>query len=132
MAAALASRAFADAMPRLAALRQRLEEIVASDGHVIAADATRIATIGAYAHPAAGSATQLVQLDLAGISVSAGSACSSGSMKPSRVLAAMNVPAELAAGTIRVSFGPSTSEADIDRFLDQWRRIVSRGRAAAA
>lgn len=133
MAAALASRAFADAMPRLASLRQRLEhEIVASGGQVIAAGAPRIATIGAYAHPAAANATQLVQLDLAGISVSAGSACSSGSMKPSRVLGAMNVPAELAASTIRVSFGPSTSEADIDRFLDHWRRIVSRGRAAAA
>jgi cysteine desulfurase len=133
MAAALASRGFADAMARLASLRQRLElEIVESGGVVIAAGAPRIATIGAYVMPGIASATQLVQLDLAGISVSAGSACSSGSMKPSRVLAAMGVPAELAASVIRVSFGPSTSEADVDRFLGEWRRIKNRGKAAAA
>jgi cysteine desulfurase len=99
---------------------------------VIAAGAPRIATIGAYAMPGIASASQLVQLDLAGISVSAGSACSSGSMKPSRVLAAMGVPAEFAACVIRVSFGPSTSEADVDRFLVEWRRIKNRGKAEAA
>ena len=86
---------------------------------MIAADAPRIATIGAYAMPGVASASQLVQLDLAGISVSAGSACSSGSMKPSRVLTAMGVPDEIASTVIRVSFGPSTTEADIDRFLDR-------------
>jgi cysteine desulfurase len=133
MAAALESRGFAAAMPRLASLRQRLElEIVGNGGLVIAAGAPRIATIGAYAMPGIASASQLVQLDLAGISVSAGSACSSGSMKPSRVLAAMGVPAELAASVIRVSFGPSTSEEDVDRFLGEWRRIKNRGKAEAA
>jgi len=133
MAAALESRAFADAMPGLAALRQHLEkEIVTSGGVVIASDAPRIATIGAYAMPGVASASQLVQLDLAGISVSAGSACSSGSMKPSRVLAAMGVPADVAASVIRVSFGPTTSEADIERFLGEWRRLKNRAKAEAA
>ena len=82
--------------------------------------------------PGIASASQLVQLDLAGISVSAGSACSSGSMKSSRVLAAMGVPADLAESTIRVSFGPSTNEADIDRFLGEWRRLRNRAKAEAA
>lgn len=133
MAAALANRAFADAMPRLRELRQELEqEIVAAGGLVIAADAPRVATIGAYALPGVASASQLVQLDLAGISISAGSACSSGSMKPSRVLAAMGAAPELAASVIRVSFGPSTSEADIKRFLSEWRKIKVRSRAEAA
>jgi cysteine desulfurase len=133
MAVALESRAFADAMPRLALLRSRLEdEITAAGGVVIAAQAARIATIGAYAMPATASASQLVQFDLAGISISAGSACSSGSMKPSRVLAAMQVPPELAGSTIRVSFGPSTREADIDRFLGEWRRMRNRAKAKAA
>jgi cysteine desulfurase len=133
MAAALESRSFAEAMPRLASLRQNLEqEIIAAGGIVIAADAPRIATIGAYAMPGVASASQLVQLDLAGISVSAGSACSSGSMKPSRVHAAMAVPPELAGSTIRVSFGPSTSEADIGRFLGEWRRLKNRAKAEAA
>lgn len=133
MAAALQSRSFADAMPRLVTLRDQLErEISASGGLVVAADAPRIPTIGAYAMPGVASASQLVQLDLAGISVSAGSACSSGSMKPSRVLAAMGVPEEIAATVIRVSFGPSTSETDIERFIAEWRKIAARAKAQAA
>jgi len=133
MAAALESRRFAEAMPRLTALREQLErEIVAAGGVVIAADAPRIATIGAYAMPGVASASQLVQLDLAGLSVSAGSACSSGSMKPSRVLSAMGVADDIASTVIRVSFGPSTSEADIERFLAEWGKIAAHAKARAA
>jgi cysteine desulfurase len=133
MAAALASRAFADAMPRLAALREHFEqEVTASGGLVIAAAAPRIATIGAYAMPGVASASQLVQLDLAGISVSAGSACSSGSMKASRVLEAMGVPGDIAGSAIRVSFGPNTNEEDIGRFVEEWRLIAKRAKAKAA
>ena len=133
MAAALRSRAFAEAMPRLSVLRAQLEqEIVASGGLVIAAGAERIATIGAYGMPGLASASQLVQLDLADISVSAGSACSSGSMKPSRVLSALGVPEEIASCVIRVSFGPTTSEQDVERFVSEWRNIKSRAKAQAA
>lgn len=133
MAAALESRTFVEAMPRLEELRARLEEeIAAAGGIVIAADAPRIATIGAYAMPGVASANQVVQFDLAGVSVSAGSACSSGSMKASRVLQAMGLPVEIAESTIRVSFGPSTSEADVERFLGEWRRIAARATARAA
>ena len=133
MAAALESGAFAEAMPRLAGLREKLErEITTAGGLVIAADAPRIATIGAYAMPGVASSSQLIQLDLAGISVSAGSACSSGSMKPSRVLAAMGVPDELASTVIRVSFGPSTGEDDIERFAGEWRKIAAGAKARAA
>jgi cysteine desulfurase len=133
MAAALASHSFADAMPRLEGLRRRLEEEIAdAGGIVIAAGAPRIATIGGYAMPGVDSASQLVQLDLAGISISAGSACTSGSMKPSRVLEAMGLPADIAGTVIRVSFGPSTSEADVERFAAEWRRIKGRAKAEAA
>jgi len=133
MAAALESRAFADAMPRLEGLRRKLEDqIVDLGGTVIAAAAPRIATIGAYAMPGVDSASQLVQLDMAGISVSAGSACSSGSMKSSRVLGAMGVPESLARSTIRVSFGPNSSEADVERFTAEWRRIKERANKAVA
>ena len=133
MGAALATRAFAEAMPRLTSLRRLLEdEILAAGGLVIAAEAPRIATIGAYAMAGVASASQLVQLDLAGISVSAGSACSSGSMKSSRVLAAMGLPEETASCVIRVSFGPGTSESDVDRFLGEWRRIRNHANARAA
>jgi cysteine desulfurase len=133
LAAALASGAFADAMSGLGDLRAQLErEIRASRGVVIAEAAERIATIGAYAMPGVASASQLVQLDLTGISVSIGSACSSGSLKPSRVLAAMEVPADIVESTIRVSFGPHTSESDIGRFVDAWRAIADRAKARAA
>lgn len=132
MAAALESRAFSEAMPRLASLRHHLEqEITAAGGAVIAAEAPRIATIGAYTIRGVASATQLVQFDLAGISISAGSACSSGSMKASRVLSAMRVPEEVAGSAIRVSFGPDTTQADVDRFFHEWRRIAGRAKAAA-
>jgi cysteine desulfurase len=133
MAAALDGETFAEAMPRLASLRQHLEEkILEVGGLVIAADAPRIATIGAYAMPGVASTSQLVRLDLAGISVSAGSACSSGSMKPSRVLAALGVPAEIAGTVIRVSFGPSTSEDDVERFTAEWRRMKTGANKAVA
>lgn len=131
LAAALASGAIRDAMPRLAKLRARLEEEVrAAGGVVIASDAHRIATIGAIAMPGVSAASQLVQFDLAGISISAGSACSSGSMKPSHVFAAMRVARDIADATIRVSFGAATSDADIDAFVAEWQRIASRRRAA--
>jgi len=133
MAAALRSETFADALPTKAELRQQLEERLSAEGaEVIAGNSDRSPFIGAYAMPGIASASQLVQFDLAGIAISAGSACSSGSMKPSRVLEAMKVPAEIAGSTIRVSFGPGTSTDDIDRFVGEWRAIKSRASKAVA
>jgi cysteine desulfurase len=115
------------------ALRKALETgIEAAGGIVIADGVSRIATIGAYRMPGVAATAQLIQFDLAGISVSAGSACSSGSMKPSRVLAAMGMPETEAAEVIRVSFGPETRVADIDRFVAEWTRIAERAKARAA
>jgi cysteine desulfurase len=129
-AAALAARPYD--MERLAALRARLDDGVRDAGGVVIGEASpRLANIGAVALPGASSASLLVQFDLAGIAVSAGSACSSGKMKDSAVLAAMQVPADVSAGFLRVSFGPATSEADVDAFLAEWRRIAARVRAAA-
>jgi cysteine desulfurase len=114
-------------------LRARLEDGVKQSGGVVIADGSpRIATIGAVSLPGISSASLLVQLDLAGMSVSAGSACSSGKMKASTVLSAMNVPSEIAESFIRVSFGPNTSEADVERFLVEWRRIAAKTPAKAA
>nr|MDP8994585.1 aminotransferase class V-fold PLP-dependent enzyme [Pseudomonadota bacterium] len=73
---------------------------------------------------------QMMQLDLAGIAVSAGSACSSGSLKTSHVLLAMGWSEEAAREVIRVSFGPQTSEADIDALLGEWRAMFGKRRAA--
>jgi cysteine desulfurase len=130
-AAALQSRDFASQAEKLTELRRILEEaIVLEGGLVIASDAQRSPFIGAYAMPGMASATQLVQFDLAGIAVSAGSACSSGSMKRSHVHQAMGLAPEIAGSVIRVSFGPQTNGQEIDRFLAEWRRIKSRAVAA--
>ena len=132
-AAALESRAFDDAMPRLGELRRRLDEgVKAAGGVVIAEHSPRVGNIGAVALPGASQASLLVQFDLAGFAVSAGSACSSGKMQESTVLAAMGVGSELASSFLRISFGPATSEAEIDAFLAEWRRIAERANARAA
>jgi len=129
-AAALAAKPYD--MDRMAALRRRLEEgVKAAGGTIIAEDAPRSPTIGAISLPGATSMAMLVQLDLAGIAVSAGSACSSGKAKASHVLAAMGVPEDISAGYLRLSFGPDTSEADVDAFLDAFATIAERSRKAA-
>ena len=130
-AAALSARPYD--MQHLADLRSQLETGVReAGGAIIAEHAPRIGTIGSVALPGMSSSSLLVQFDLAGIAVSSGSACSSGKMKASAVLAAMNVPAEIADSFVRVSFGPHTSGADVERFLAEWRRIASRAKAQAA
>ena len=67
--------------------------------------------------------TQVMQFDLEGIAVSAGSACSSGKMKKSRVLAAMGIPDTLAETAIRISLSPQTTKHDIDSFVSIWKKI---------
>jgi cysteine desulfurase len=123
-------RAWMDAAQEL---RVRLDDAVeAAGGEVIADGIGRIPTIGACRMPGVAATAQLIQFDLAGISVSAGSACSSGSMKQSHVLAAMGMHDPAASEVIRVSFGPRTRPQDIDRFTAEWARIASRAKARAA
>ena len=55
--------------------------------------------------------------------MSSGAACSSGKVQPSHVLAAMGVPPDLARGAVRVSLGPTTTESEINRFLEAWNRV---------
>ncbi len=112
-------------------LRARLDEgISAAGGEIVAADAPRIATIACYRMPGVPGAAQMMQLDLAGIAVTAGSACASGSLKTSHVLTAMGWPEEQAREVIRVSFGPQTRESDIDALLGQWAAMFGKRRAA--
>ena len=76
--------------------------------------------------------TQVMQMDLAGIAVSAGSACSSGKVRESRVLRAMGLPPEAAGSAIRVSLGPWTTREDLARFAKAWLAHRARFRARAA
>lgn len=114
-------------------LRAKLDDaITRSGGQIVAPTAPRHPAIVSYRMPGLAAATQLIRFDMAGIAVSAGSACSSGSMKPSHVLGAMGWGVEASREVVRVSFGRSTSEADVDRFIKEWRAISRSARAFAA
>lgn len=117
-------------MHRLAGLRARLEAAI-PDAEVAGGDNSRSPIIGAYRMPGVSSEAQLIRFDLAGFAVSAGSACSSGSMRPSHVLAAMGWPSSASREVIRVSFGRGTSEAEVDAFAKAWREIAAGARSRA-
>lgn len=115
-----------------ARLRQYLElSIREAGGEIMAADAPRLATIGAYRMPDVSAAAQLIRFDSMGIAVSAGSACSSGSLRTSHVLGAMGIADKAASEVIRISIGRETTEGDIARFVAAWRKISGKDRAAA-
>lgn len=115
------------------AMRERLDDAIArSGGEPIAPALHRHPAIASYRMPGTAAAAQLIRFDLAGISVSAGSACSSGSMKPSHVLAAMGWSEVASREVVRVSFGRATSEADVTRFIQAWRQVARETRSFAA
>lgn len=116
---------------RIAALRDGLEagmRIATNDVIVHGADAERVPNTSFFSLPGLKSETGQIAFDLEGIALSAGSACSSGKVGQSHVLTAMGFDAAL--GGLRVSLGPGSTEADVDRFLAAFSRIVSRRRAA--
>lgn len=120
MAAALEARA--SWLTEAARLRMALEaDIVEAGGEIVGSSASRIATIGAYRMPGKSSAAQLIGFDAEGIAVSAGSACSSGSLRGSHVLEAMGVPGP--GEVIRVSIGRETTTVELDRFIVAWRSM---------
>jgi cysteine desulfurase len=104
---------------------------IAPDAVVLGAAAHRLPNTSAIAMPGVAAETQVVALDLDGVMVSAGAACSSGKVGPSHVLAAMRVDPEIAASTIRVSLGWSSSEAEIDHCLRVWTALYRRCRGLA-
>lgn len=120
---------------RVRALRDQLEARILAEasGTLIAgADRPRLPNTSAIVTPGWKGETQVMQMDLAGFAVSAGSACSSGKVKASRVLKAMGFD-DLAAGSaIRVSLGPTTREEDVMRFADAWLAQEAKFRARAA
>ncbi|SEI85763.1 cysteine desulfurase [Sphingomonas sp. OV641] len=114
-------------------LRQRLDDAVRRSGGIVVGEGSpRHPAIGSYRLPGVSANAQLIRLDLEGIAVSAGSACASGSLKPSHVLRAMRWTEEDTREVIRVSFGRNTTEADIERFIQAWRKIARGARMLAA
>ena len=135
-AAEAAARGLAE-YARVRQLRDNLEAAIleiAPDAVMVATDAARLPNTSAIAMPGVSAETQVIALDLEGVMVSAGAACSSGKVGPSHVLAAMGMPAEIASSAIRVSLGWSTAEADIAHFVEAWTKLYrrNRGRSEAA
>lgn len=114
-----------------AALRARLEAALVG-AEIVGAESARSPLIGAYRMPGISAAAQLIRFDMAGFAVSAGSACSSGSMRPSHVLSAMGWSEPALREVVRVSFGRGTTEAEVDAFAALWREIAAEARARAA
>ncbi len=113
---------------RMAALRERAEAgIKAASPQAIffGVDAPRLPNTSLFTVPGLKAETAIIAFDLNGIAVSSGSACSSGKVQASHVLAAMGVEPELARGAVRVSLGWSTNDADIERLLNAWNTVVS-------
>jgi cysteine desulfurase len=133
-AAATAAAAEIAIYNRVRALRDALEaEIiaVAPDAVVVGDNAPRLPNTSAIAMPGIAAETQVIALDLDGVMVSAGAACSSGKVGSSHVLAAMALPPDIASSTIRVSLGWDTNEADIDHFIRSWTALYRRRRGFA-
>jgi len=116
-----------DDMNRVENLRERLEiGLRQTRGVFVFSDDTpRLPNTTLFTVPGLKAETAVIGFDLEGIAVSSGSACSSGKVQPSHVLEAMGFPPELAKGAVRLSLGWSTTEADIGRCLEAWRKLAS-------
>ncbi len=111
----------------MVALRDRLERGLKArspDVIIFGAEQERLPNTTLFAYPGMKAETAVIAFDLEGVAVSSGAACSSGKVQPSHVLAAMGVEPALARGAVRVSFGPTTTEFDIDRCLDAWIKVA--------
>lgn len=113
-------------LDRINKLRSALEEGAREIGVEIVAEASpRVPTIGAYRLPGKAASAQLIRFDMAGIAVSAGSACSSGTLKTSAVLSGMGMDDKMASEVIRISFGPDTGPDAVDRVLSVWKDVAA-------
>ena len=119
---------------RVRALRDALEAEIAAiapQAVVLGAAAPRLPNTAAIAMPGVAAETQVIALDLDGVMVSAGAACSSGKVGPSHVLEAMGVGPDLVGSTIRVSLGWGSSEADVAHLLRAWATVYRRCRGSS-
>jgi cysteine desulfurase len=120
---------------RVAEIRNILETTLETGSKeiiLIGRDVERLPNTSCLAVPGWKGETQVMQMDLSGFAVSAGSACSSGKVKASRVLRAMGYGEDLAACAIRLSLGPNTTEAEVLEFADVWLEKYNKFRARAA
>lgn len=113
---------------QMAALRERVETAILEiepQTVIFGKDAARLPNTTLFAVPGVKAETAIIAFDLNGVAVSSGSACSSGKVQASSVLAAMGADAALSRGAVRVSLGWSTNEADVAMLLNAWKSVVS-------
>ncbi|MGH6948672.1 MAG: cysteine desulfurase family protein [Kiloniellales bacterium] len=133
-AAARIARDFESEARRVGRLRDALETGVrnlAPEATIHGQRALRLPNTSCFSFPELRAETQVMALDLAGVAVGAGAACSSGKVTPSEVLTAMGVPPAAAATAIRVSFGWASEERDVEVFLDAWGETIRRSLRSA-
>ncbi len=133
-AAAAEARQALAAVDQMRVLRDRLEDGVrriTPAAVIVGAQSPRLANTSCIALAGQAAETLVIKFDLAGIAVSAGSACSSGKVGKSAALAAMDLPDDIARSAIRVSIGPTTTSADVDAFLAAWSSVTRRPAKAA-
>jgi cysteine desulfurase len=124
---AVAARTFnRDETMRVAALRDAFEAGLANDAVIFGKSAPRLGNTSYFALPGLSAETSVIALDLEGVAVSSGSACSSGKVRQSRVLNAMGVAPQIAKAALRVSFGWKSSQADVDAALAAIHKIAAR------
>jgi cysteine desulfurase len=102
---------------------------IVPDLEVFGDKADRMGNVSNFAVPGLKSSVAMMGLDLLGLSVSSGSACSSGKVGPSHVLAAMGVPSELSECAMRLSLGWSSTADDVEGFLKGFGEVVGRHRS---
>ena len=126
-AAAKAAAGDLDRAATWVAWRDRIAALVGEGGRatVFSAEVPRLPQTLCFAVPGLTAETLLIALDLAGVAVSSGSACSSGKVSASHVLAAMGVPPALAKCAIRISLGWDSQESDLDLFATAWRSVLN-------
>ena len=132
VAATWAVREMASEAPRLAAMRDRFEAHLPSGAAVFGAGAPRLPNTSNFAIPGLAAETAVIAMDLEGVALSSGSACSSGKVRASRVLSAMGVAPDLARCALRVSFGHESREDDVDAALAALTRVLARRASGAA
>jgi cysteine desulfurase len=126
-AAEAASRALAGEVARMTALRDQIEagiKAIAADAVIFGSQGARLPQTTLFSVPGMKAETAVIAFDLEGVAVSSGSACSSGKVAPSHVLAAMGVDQDLAKGAIRVSLGYSSNMNDVESFLKAWAKLA--------
>jgi cysteine desulfurase len=126
-AAAAAREQFAAEAAHMTGLREALESGlrgISQNAVIFGETAERLPNTTLFAVEGVKAETAVIALDLEGVAVSSGAACSSGKVQPSHVLAAMGVHAGLLRGAVRVSLGWTTTKADIEGFLNAWRKLV--------